>query len=385
MLVSRDPDRYRGLTTARGVFQHHVDEIIVTNSNDLEETSRALDELDARHPIRGIMTVTDYQLGIVAELARSRGLPGLDPHAAETCRNKLRMRDKCQALNISPKYAHARNLDDALTAARQWGYPVVAKPMTDSASIGVELCRTQDDLVGAFAHLSEGTTNFRGQSKPPGALIEEYALGPEVSVEVIFHEGRHVVLGVTDKNLGPHPYFIEVGDTFPSILPQSLIEDIEDVSLRALRTVGHNFGSAHVEVRVTPDGPKVIEINGRIPGDEITRMVEHVTGVDMLEATVSLHAGLEATVEPVPQGAVASRYLLAHGTGTLTRISGSDLATQVEGCLEVDFEVSVGDSVDAPTNNLDYIGHVLCSGSTPGLASRRADTAVGQVTFDIDS
>lgn len=381
ILVGRDPQRYRALSTAEEVFGRYVAEVVEADTNAVDAVVRALAKVHQTGRLRGVLTVTDYQLPLVAEVARHFGLPGLSPEAAHRCRDKLLMRQACEAAEVpGPRYHHVTSEADALRAAAEVGLPCVVKPMTESASIGVTLCRSPAAVGAAYHAISSVPTNFRGQPRRPGALIEEYLLGVEVSVESVLVNGERDVLGVTDKALGPHPYFVEIGDTFPSMLSPGWRDACVDVALRALTAVGHDFGAAHVEVKLTAAGPHVIEVNGRMAGDEISALIRAATGVHLLREVVRLHSGEPVDLSRATHRAAASRYLVAPGPGVLRGIDGADLARRMPGVLEVELEAHPGDPVGPATNNLELLGHVVAVADTPGDAARLADAALGQLT-----
>ncbi|MFE6909436.1 ATP-grasp domain-containing protein [Streptomyces erythrochromogenes] len=385
VLVSNDPDRYRVVSLAEEVFTRHVDEIVRTNTNSVDAVVTALEPFRADGRLRGVLTVTDYNIPIVAEAAARLGLPGLDPGAAATCRDKLLMREACAAAGVAvPGFHRAVDEEDALAAADRFGYPCVVKPMTESASIGVTLCRTPGEVLAAYREISSKPTDFRGQPRRPGALVEEYLLGFEVSVESVLVEGERVFLGVTDKALGPHPHFVEMGDTFPSMLSAPVREECVDLARRALDAVGHDFGAAHVEVKMTADGPFVVEVNGRMPGAEITQLIREATGIYLQREVVRLHAAQPADLTVTRSRAAASRYLAATRNGVLASIGGTELARRVPGVVDVDLEAGPGNTVRPAESNLDLLGYVVAVGDTTGDAVRRAEAALGQLTPVID-
>ena len=63
-----------------------------------------------------------------------------------------------------------------------------------------------------------------------GVIIEEYMVGPEVSVEVIVYEGVPHVLQITDKLTTGAPHFVEMGHSQPSGLPTETQEKIRDLA-----------------------------------------------------------------------------------------------------------------------------------------------------------
>lgn len=57
--------------------------------------------------------------------------------------------------------------EDALAAAEEFGLPVVVKPMTESASIGVSLCRTPEEVAAAHQAIASVPLNFRASRAAP--------------------------------------------------------------------------------------------------------------------------------------------------------------------------------------------------------------------------
>lgn len=384
ILVSNDPDRYRIVSTADEVFTKYLDEIVETDTNSADAIAEALSPWHSSGRLAGLLTVTDYNIALVAEVARLFGLPGLSSQAAMTCRDKLLMRRACRDASVPvPAFEHVTSQEQALAAAESFGYPCVVKPMTESASIGVVLCRTPEEVAAAYGGISSVATNFRGQPRRSGALVEEYLVGIEVSVESVMCHGERVVLGITDKTLGPHPYFVELGEAFPSVLPQPVQDECADITCRALTAVGHDFGAAHVEVKVTAAGPQIIEVNGRMPGGEIARLILEATGIHLQREVVQLHSGKRADLSPTRHRGAAYRYLAAPSPGTLRHVDGIDLAHRVPGVVDVEIEVGPGAHIRPARDNLDLLGWVTAVGGITSEAVRRAEAAAGQLTFDI--
>ena len=56
---------------------------------------------------------------------------------------------------------------------------------------------------------------------------------------------------------------MEVGHNFPAVLEEDIETSIHETVINALDVIGVDFGVTHTEVKVTSDGPKVIEVNAR--------------------------------------------------------------------------------------------------------------------------
>ncbi|MGO4779264.1 acetyl-CoA carboxylase biotin carboxylase subunit family protein, partial [Lysobacter sp. 2RAB21] len=151
----------------------------------------------------------------------------------------------------------------------------------------------EEELCTAFDALEQFPRNFREQERVPLLLLEEYMRGEEVSVEACTYRGRTTIIGITDKSLTGFPYFIEDGHMFPAKLDAGIAAQIETLVRGALDAVGHDHGISHTEVKLTADGPRIVEINPRPGGNYIAELIQRVTGIDLLDAQIELALGRE--------------------------------------------------------------------------------------------
>ena len=142
-------------------------------------------------------------------------------------------------------------------------FPCISKPTDNSGSRGVMLIHNESELREAVAYSSEN-------GRSGGVIVEEYMRGPEVSVEIITLDGQPHVLNVTDKLTTGAPHFVEMGHSQPSRLGDENVAKISDLATRAVKAVGIENGPAHVEIILTENGPKMVELGARMGGDCIT-------------------------------------------------------------------------------------------------------------------
>ncbi|MGW1022873.1 ATP-grasp domain-containing protein [Streptomyces sp. NPDC002577] len=381
VLLTRDAGTYMRTPADAAELRACVDEFVTVDTQDADAVTDALAGRGER--LRGVFSTNDYNVPVVAEAAARLGLPGLAPEAARRARDKRLTREVCAAAGVPvPGWRWAHSEDEAVAAAEALGLPCVVKPLTDAAGIGVRLCRTPAEAAAQFKAITADARDFRGGLRPPGVLVEEYLVGFEVSVESVGVAGAHTVLGVTDKALGPHPYFVETGETFPSTLPEPVRAACTDTALAALAAIGHGFGAAHVEIKMTADGPRLVEVNARMPGAWITRLIAEATGVDLPRELVRLHTGGRPDLTVRERGGAASRYLTALDDGVLRAVHGLDVARRVPGVVEAEVHAVVGEPVRRARDNVDVCGSVVATGTTAAEAARRADAALGQLSLE---
>jgi len=375
------PERYADLPNGDLLDGDGV-EVITADTNSPAGLLSAVEPLHRGGDLLGMYTNCDYNLPIVATVASQLGLPGLAPGAAALARNKLLARRTWAAAGVPvPRFVHARTLAQALDAAREIGLPCVVKPMTESASNGVRLCGSLDEVATHFGTIAAEPLDARGQLRTPGALVEEYLLGYEVSVETVTWKGVTTVLGVTDQVLGAHPHFTEIADMFPSILPEPATLALARAATDALAAIGHDFGPAHTEVTMTAEGPRVIEVNSRLAGGQIPANVEAALGVAYRREVLRMHLGEEPDLRPTRRAGAATRHLTSPRTGVLAAVGGLDLARRAPGIADVAVYLAAGAQVRPAMSNHDRYGHVRAVGRTSAEAARCAEAAANQISF----
>jgi biotin carboxylase len=143
---------------------------------------------------------------------------------------------------------------------------------------------------------------------------------------------------------------------FPSQLPESLLDSVYEVATRALQALGVTTGATHTELKLTPDGPQVIEINGRLGGD-VGRLVELSTGTHGVELALRAVCGLAVTApRPTAVAGVSMLVPPIEATSLASRVPAAALRT-VEGVVAIDVHSRQGDAVDYRTG---WWAHVAC-------------------------
>ncbi|MEK8104319.1 ATP-grasp domain-containing protein [Micromonospora sp. M12] len=250
----------------------------------------------------------------------------------------------------------------------------MVKPTDDSGSTNVLLCGDADQARAQAVRIIDVRTNVRGLPTSRTALVEQFVDGPEFSVEMFGWNGRTECLGITAKQVGQLPYFVETGHLFPADLPPSTAASIVDVVRAALATCDLRLGPSHTEVRLTGDGPAIIEINPRLAGGMIPELMRLTTGVDLLEQQVRVAAGLPPELTARPSGYAGIRFLLADQEGVLTGIDGVADAERFPGVERVALTARTGTRVRPPRHALDRLGYVIARGSSrrrwPGSSTR---------------
>jgi S-sulfo-L-cysteine synthase (3-phospho-L-serine-dependent) len=372
VLFSRDPDRYSYVRADRI-------EVRRLDTTDPAAIQRAGADLDA--PVAGVTSSSEYSIAIAAEVARELGLPHPDPDAVRACRDKLTQRERLRDAGISvPRFAGARTAAEAVEAARWVGWPVVVKPVAGSGSIGVRLCSDADAVAEAAGAVLDADLTALALPPQDAVVVEEYLPGPEFSVEML----DRTVVGSTRKHLGAPPFFVETGHDFPAPLATGPRRAIEGVARAALSALGLGWGAAHVELRSTPTGPRIVEVNPRLAGGMIPRVVQLATGIDMIGYVVAEAAGMAEIPRPDRAAAASIRFLVAEASGYLAAIDGLAEASGVPRVVDVGLLREPGQRVELRHSFQDRLAYVIATGD-PAEAPAAAATGLRALTARIDA
>ena len=152
----------------------------------------------------------------------------------------------------------------------------------------------------------------------------------------------------------------------------------------AVKAVGIENGPAHVEIMLTENGPKMIELGARMGGDCITtHLVPLSTGIDMIETTIRIACGEKPDIERKFNKGSAIRYFEVP-CGTITEISNAEEAKKLTGVQEISFVKNAGDKVGCIGNSTDRVGFVIAQADTADEAVRICETVSDIVKITVE-
>jgi glutathione synthase/RimK-type ligase-like ATP-grasp enzyme len=318
------------------------------------------------HEPDGILSMHDGDLVWTARLAQELGLAFHSLDAAQKLTDKHAQREALAAaglivpmFRILPRHASA---DDVASIGRTFSYPAVLKPRWGQSS--------RDTLpISDFSQLRSTLTDSRGleaedyvlEGFVPDASAELGGRGFAnfVSVESVVEDGRIEHAAISARTPFRWP-FRETGYCTPSALSPEVELDVHRVATTAARALGVEVGCLHTEIKLTDDGPVIIEVNGR-PGGGISEMLESASGFSILRTALRLAVG-----DPVElQGPVAcSRvgYLLYVFPETdvewIDVVDGLPALREVDGVEEIVLVRGPGQRIDWREGSEAHVFHL---------------------------
>ncbi|GCE37940.1 hypothetical protein Rhow_000824 [Rhodococcus wratislaviensis] len=364
--------------------------VVTAETNDAAVALDAARRIHAETPIDGVLTSCDYYLPTAARIADVLGLPGPAPDAIEAACNKARTRAALDRFGIpGPRHATAPADDSSRLreAAEIVGFPLVVKPTDLCAGMFVRRADDWATLETAAGDLCRFVVNARGQRRDPVVLLEEFLDGPEFSVESWIRQGTIHTVGVTDKSLGGASGFVETGHMFPADLTDEDRAQLVTAAEAAIGAVGLDHGVVHTELRLCAAGPRIIEINPRPAGNQITELIRHVTGVDLPAVAVELALGRQPAPSPVPdsrQGksrplSAAVSMLVPTEAGVLTNLHGAGEIENHPAVVASMFKAA-GHRTTVGADNNSYLGSVMTVSSERAGARPLAESLLSSIS-----
>jgi biotin carboxylase len=309
---------------------------------DLDATAARLRELapDA------ILTFSESRLPETAALAARLSLPFHSPATVELLRDKYAQRTRLRERGVEGVRSFLlRQAGDWPAALSAVGLPAVLKPARGEGSRSTHLVTDASRGAELAARLLSGGTAAGDAEGGPGEsalVLEEYLrgrdcgpFGDHVSVESAVTGGRVSHWAVTGK-FPLAPPFRETGHLRPAPLEAAEREQVLGLVSGALRALEVTTGVTHTEIKLTPDGPRIIEVNGRLGGFQV-QLAQLSGDFDAVTLAGRVALGEDVSRLRAPDGPVVFTRSVPSpaGGGTFLGMRGLREALAVDGVVGV--------------------------------------------------
>jgi hypothetical protein len=242
-----------------------------------------------------IITVHEKAMMLAAELRGEFGLPGLDIETTRLFRDKVRMKQAIIDAHAArvPFFVPLQSTDDLRTVDWSRG-PKVIKSCFGAGAQDIHVVDTLDAADALVRRL-----DLTGDSYE----LEEFIQGSMYHCDAVIQHGEIRFAAVSE-------YLSKPGDFTPGGMGGSVLLDpddllakrVLDLNEKVLKALGLHEGVTHLEVFHTPEDNLVFcEVAARPGGGGIDRIVERSYGINIVEASLRLQAGLDLEQEPLTE------------------------------------------------------------------------------------
>lgn len=330
--------------------------------------------------IRGCISLIDPFVHLAATLSEELGLVQLSTDALYLMEDKTRFREKMKHHPATPQYKVFRPEQDTLSKfvdRYQDLLPLIVKSPVSNGSKDVIFTETKEQL-------RNGLRNLLYSNPQHPILIEEYLEGPQYLVEVLVYKGKIHIIGIIKQEIAKLTRFIVTDYSFPAVLTQDNYRSLENTVYSIVTTLGLTNGTCHLEIRLVKGEWKLIEINPRMSGGAMNRIIYEGTGIDLVNETLNLYLGKEPNVQQQYQRFVYVKYLVVNKRGRLLKVTGKNRASNYSGIKDVYIKPRKGNILVPPLSMGDRYAYVLSSADNPDEAKEIAISAAKEIRFYIE-
>ena len=197
--------------------------------------------------------------------------------------------------------------------------------------------------------------------------------------DVLSTGANHRLMGIHDQQLAEGSASVIGREGFATEHPQW--DSINAFVQQVLDTLSFDWGASHIEMVLTPQGPRLLRLVPQLVNAQRARLAGFVMQRSLYTDLIAAHLGLsiDEIVGPVPQASAFNepstcgviRWIVAAEDGRLEGVQVPTLRDPRVRCVEI--LKSPGDYVRRPQTNADRIGYVIACARTMAEAQAAAE------------
>jgi biotin carboxylase len=255
-------------------------------------------------------------------------------------------------------------------------YPLIVKAPASTGSKDVFLVEDKLQLETVVQSLKTKDDNQR-------VLIEEYLDGSQYLLEVLVQNGIGHLVAVIEQEISKQDRFIVTGYGLLAMVDKKMKQSLVQVVKSIVKAFNMQNGSFHLELKSVNGQWKLIEINPRISGGVMNRLIEVAFGINLVEETIKLYTGQKVTLRKQKAKFTYAHYLTVQSKGRLKKVTGKQRALRHEGVEEVYIKPRKGAFMTPPLSMGHRYGYVLASAYTLTEAKTIAKNAAEEIQFHL--
>jgi biotin carboxylase len=255
-------------------------------------------------------------------------------------------------------------------------YPLVLKAPSSSGSKDVYLIHTATEMKNRIYYL-------RSKFPSEELLIEEYIIGPQFIVEAIVFKGNIQIAAIIKQEITKKIKFIVTGYSISTDVEESIYENIAEVTRSILNEICLENGNCHLELRLVNGNWKLIELNPRISGGAVNRLINEAYGFNYVEQILKLYKGELPIIELKYKHNIYADFLTVDTIGKLLNVTGLEEARTSPGIIDVFIKPKIGHILSPPLSMGHRYGYVIATGTSIIDAKKNALLASEKIKFQL--
>jgi biotin carboxylase len=354
-----------------------IDEVVLINMLDTDEILLTINDLLVEgKKVDCFISFLDEYVYLAALLSNVLCNTPLTYEPLKIMTDKIQTRRFLSGKHYSPYYRVLSSPDTLEQDINELNdkFPLIIKSPQSNGSKDVI-------LVKNILECRKGVKQLQRKNPEFPILVEEYLEGPQYLVEVVVCDSTITIAALVEQEVTKGERFIITGYSICPDLAAEQLPGLKETVFAIIEDFELRNGTCHLEIKLTNNGWKLIEINPRMAGGAMNRMIEEAFGYSLAEQTIRLFAGMQPELIKKRDTAIYTHYLIVKSVGILLKVSGCDTAKEQAGIIEVYTKAENGQLLTPPRSMGQRYGYVIAAADSIHQAKKCAINGAQHIQF----
>ncbi|AGK97501.1 ATP-grasp domain-containing protein [Clostridium pasteurianum] len=359
---------------------HDVHLMRKCNLNKMSELRDAINNLISYGlDIKVIVSFLDARCYTAALLAEEFGLGAFSSQVMSKMKNKIISRGLISGTEYCPNYLTLSG-DNALSEEElKKKLPIIIKSPKSTGSKDVYKVTSYEEFIKYY-------NIFKSKYPNRSILIEEFLDGPQYLIETVVKENHVNIAAIIEQEITfTNNHFIVTGYNMLIAPPKKFYDSLKKAVSDIIKIHGMKKGSCHLEMRYIKGKWKLVEINPRISGANLNKMIEISFGINLVGEILKIALGEVPDVKPKFKKYTFAKYVISPQSGILEEVTGTEDASKCSGVEFIEVLPKKGAFLKPPVTMGNRYACVIATGDTEEEAKAYANLAASKINFKLTS
>lgn len=361
--------------------QFIADVFYLVSTTDIE----AVLKIANKEQVNGVISYASDPAALTAAyVSEELGLPGHSIQAVDTLTDKAKFRKFLYENDFkTPKSGSFHELQELQEEIHQYRLPLIIKPVDSSGSKGVSMLESTGDLAFAFA-------NAKKYSRQGRIIVEEYVemKGYQVAGDGFAVNGELIFrcYGNDHFDSSAANPFVPVSASFPLDMDEKIYVKIDNEIQRLFDSIKIGTGAFNFDIRISDtEDVYLMEVGPRNGGNYIPQVIEHATGVNLVELSIKAAMGdsLPSLKTVDPKGYYSYYVVHSNYSGILKNVQ-IEADIKNNHIISMHWNKSVGDKIEAFKGSNSAIGILLMKFTSMNQMLMLMDENIKWISVEVD-
>ncbi|MEM5369202.1 ATP-grasp domain-containing protein [Paraburkholderia azotifigens] len=324
----------------------YIESYVLHSEDGAEEVVRRM----RGRNVKAIIAGCEPCILLADRLSVMLGMPRNAESLSTARRSKYLMHERLGRCGLtSVKHLLTDRLQDIYDFHDQIGGKIVLKPEAGANTEGVYYCNTRGQIADAVGRILGSKAIFDDFTEVNAkVLAQEYMSGKQYLLNTMSSDGNHYICDAWGE--------VRPNDDAPSndnyadlVRPgTALYRSLAEYVTRVADALGIRYGAAHFELRMTDQGPCLVEVGARMSGNVDFSVLYEIHSLTQLSLLPDAMLDTQAFVARIRAASASTKearkvYLSSDKAGDVLREPNLRLFTDIDTVRSVLFRLAKGD------------------------------------------